>query len=137
MPQISKEEWALVVEKFFQRKTYIAVQAAFQQWFNQTAPCKKTIRQNVTKYCSHGMSLNRNKENSGRQRTAQSEENIELVRKILENNSNLTWICIEKYGRHVEWKFAEVVAHRVLSKQLFCRYAANLQENTQIEVWFQ
>ena len=36
------------------------------------------------------MSLNRNKENSGRQRTAQSEENIELVRKILENNSNLT-----------------------------------------------
>ena len=46
--------------------------------------------------------MSKNKENSGRRRTAPSEENIELVRNILENNSNLTRICIEKYGRHVE-----------------------------------
>ena len=78
------------------------VQAAFRQQFNQASPCKKTIEQNVTKYCSHGTSLNRNKENSGRRRTACSEEVIELFRNKLENNTNLTRICIEKYGRHVE-----------------------------------
>ena len=97
MLQISKEELVFVVEKFFERKTYIAVQPAFCQRFNQVP-----IQQNVTKYCSHGTSLNRNKEKSARRRTGRSEENIELVRNILENNPNLTWICIEKYDRHVE-----------------------------------
>ena len=48
------------------------------------------------------MSMNRNKENSRRPRTALSEENIEQVRKILESNPNLTRICIEKYDRHVK-----------------------------------
>ena len=48
------------------------------------------------------MSRNRNKENSVRRRTAHSEEYIELVKKILENNPNLTRICIEKYDRHVK-----------------------------------
>ena len=44
MPQISKEERAFVAETFFERKSYIAVQAAFQQRFNQAPPCKKTIQ---------------------------------------------------------------------------------------------
>ena len=99
---MSKEEGVSVIENFFERKSYISVQAAFRQQFNQASPCKKTIEQNVTKYCSHGTSLNRNKENSGRRRTACSEEVIELFRNKLENNTNLTRICIEKYGRHVE-----------------------------------
>ena len=73
MPQISKEKRVFVVDKFFERKSYIAVQAAFRQRFNQTPPWKKTIPQNFTKYRSHGTSLKRNKENSGRQRTARSE----------------------------------------------------------------
>ena len=60
------------------------------------------MQQNVTKYRSHGTTLNRNKENSGRQRAAISEENIDLVRNISENNPNLTRICIEKYVRLVE-----------------------------------
>ena len=34
--------------------------------------------------------------------TALSEEKIDLVRDILENNPNLTQISIQKYGRHVE-----------------------------------
>ena len=121
---------------FFERKSYIAVQAAFRQWFDQAPPCEKTIQQNVTKYRSHGRSLNRSKENSGRRRTACSEDVIELFRNILENNPNLTRICIQKCDRHVEWKFAEVVCHKCLSKQLFCKYETNLQENTHAEVWF-
>ena len=57
--------------------------------FNQAQSCKKTIQQKVTKYCSHGMSLYRNKENSRRQRTAHSEENNKIAKNILENNPNL------------------------------------------------
>ena len=104
MSQISKQERAFVVEKIFGKKKlqYIAFQAAFQQRFNQTLPCKRTVQQNVNKYRSHRSSLNRNKENSGRRRSARSEYNIELVKNILKNNTNLTGICIKKYGRHVE-----------------------------------
>ena len=86
----------------FDRKSYIAVQAAFQQQFNQRPPCKKSIQQKVTKHRSHGTSLNRNKGNSGSRRTACSEEDIKAVRNILENNPKMTRICIEKYGRLVE-----------------------------------
>ena len=43
IPQISKEERIFVAEKYFERKSYIAVQAAFRQRFNQAPPCKKTI----------------------------------------------------------------------------------------------
>ena len=48
------------------------------------------------------MTLNWNKDNSGRQRTVISEENNDLLRNVLENNPNMTRICIEKYGRPVE-----------------------------------
>ena len=61
MPQISKEQGAFVAEKFSERKGYIKVQAAFQQWFNQVPPFQKTIQQNVKTFHSHGTSLNRNK----------------------------------------------------------------------------
>ena len=75
MRQISKEEQAFVVEIFFERKSYVAA-CSFQ-----VPPCKKRIQQNVAKCRSHGTSLNKN---------------------VLENNPNLTPICSEKYGRHVE-----------------------------------
>ena len=80
--------------------------------------------QNVTKYRSHGTTLNRNKQNSGRQKTARSKEIIELSRNILENNSRLTRICIEKYGKHVEWKFAEVVTISICQNSC----SANVQQ---------
>ena len=103
MLQVSKEKRAFVVEKLFERKSYVAVHAAFQQRFNQALPCKKTIQQNITKYRSHEANLNRDKKNYGRRRSsARSEERIELVKNILENNINLTGICTEKYGGHVQ-----------------------------------
>ena len=80
------------------------------------------------KYVSRFTSLNRNKENSGniensgRWRTARSEENIKLVRNTLESTTNLARICTEKYGRHVELKFAEVVPRRCSSKGLVCNF---------------
>ena len=98
MLQVSKEERAFVVEKPFERKSYVAVHAAFQQRFNQALPCKK-----ITKYRSHEANLNRDKKNYGRRRSsARSEERIELVKNILESNINLTGISTEKYGGHVQ-----------------------------------
>ena len=82
-----KEERVFVAEKYFERKSYIAVQAAFRQRFNHAPPYKKTIQQNVKKHRSYGTILNKNKENSERRRNACSEENIERVRNMLENNS--------------------------------------------------
>ena len=64
-------------------------------------------------------------------------ENFISCAVILENNLNLTRTCIEKYGRYIEWKFAEVVSCKCLSKQLFCKYETNLKENTHAEVRFQ
>ena len=40
----------------------------------------KTIWVNVRKFSAHGTTLNRNKRNSGRQRTGRSEANIEAAR---------------------------------------------------------
>ena len=85
MSQLSWEERVLVVEKYFERKSYIAVQAEFQQRYILAPPYKRTIQQNIKKYRSYGMSLNRNKENSGWRRTIRSEENIERVKIMLEN----------------------------------------------------
>ena len=77
--------------------------AALSQRINQAPPCNKIIQQSVTIYHLHGTSLNKNKENVGRRRTARSEENIELVSNILEKNSNnLTRTCFEKYGKHID-----------------------------------
>ena len=67
----------------------MAVQVAFWQRLNHVPPCKKTIQQNFKKYRSHGTSLNRNKDSFGRRRTDRSEENIERVRDMLENNPRI------------------------------------------------
>ena len=45
-----------------------------------------TIQCNVVKYHNLGTSLNRNKANSGRNRSSVTYENIERVRELLESN---------------------------------------------------
>ena len=57
MPQKKRD---FVVEQLLERKSCIAVQAAFQQQFNQAQPYKKTIEQNFAKYRSHGTSVSKN-----------------------------------------------------------------------------
>ena len=47
-------------------------------------PVRNTILKNVRKYQNTGTSLNRNKSNSGRRRTARNEANIAAVRELLE-----------------------------------------------------
>jgi hypothetical protein len=60
------------------------VQNAFRIRFpDRNPPNKKTILKNVRKYHNTGTSLNRNKGNSGRRRTARSEENVAAARDLL------------------------------------------------------
>jgi hypothetical protein len=68
-------------------KSLIAVENAFRQRFpGRNPPSKNTILQNFRKYSEHETSLNRNKNNSSRPRTAHSQENIAAVRRLLEKN---------------------------------------------------
>ena len=60
------------------------------------------------------MSLNRNKENSGRRRTAHSKDDIELVRNMLEKNPNLTLKIWQEY-----W----IKIYRVSSPQVLVKTA--------------
>ena len=51
-------------------------------------PTKRTIKQNVKKFETHGTLLNRNKGNSGGPRTVRTEERLQQVRDYFENNGN-------------------------------------------------
>lgn len=44
MSLLSKEKRVSVEEKYFKRKSYVAVQATFGQRFNYVPPCKKTVQ---------------------------------------------------------------------------------------------
>ena len=59
------------------------------QGFNQTPPCKKTIQQNVAKYCLHGTHLYWNK--FGIRRTALSDENAELPSGVNKMSTRNFW----------------------------------------------
>ena len=50
IPQLSKEEHVFVVEKYFERQSYIAVQETFRQRFKHALPCKKTIQQTIQQF---------------------------------------------------------------------------------------
>ena len=53
-------------------------------------PVLSTVLRNVRKYLNSGTSLNLNKGNSGRRRTARSAENIDAVRHLLQANPHVT-----------------------------------------------
>ena len=61
------------------------MQNAFRiRFLDRNPPVRNTILQNVRKYQNTGTSLNRNKSNSQRRRTARNEANIATVRELLE-----------------------------------------------------
>ena len=53
---------------------------------DRNPPARNTILKNVRKYQNTGTSLNRNKSNSGKRRTAQNKANIAAVKELLEEN---------------------------------------------------
>ena len=64
-------------------KSYAAVQSEFRDRFpERETPAKRAIQENVSKYHTFGTSLNLNKGNSGRSRTARTPENTMRVRNV-------------------------------------------------------
>ena len=87
MGQFTAEQRTFIVLHYNRTQSLAAVQNAFRERFpDRNPPTKTTILKNFRKYCNHGTSLNRNKNNSGRPRTARSPENIAAVRRLLEQN---------------------------------------------------
>ena len=90
------EQRVFVVETYFRTNSYKKVKEAFSDKFSEKAvPSKSSIERNVKKYRNHAMSINRNKENSGRKRSARTVENIEAVRALLERNPR---VCARDNG---------------------------------------
>ena len=87
MVQLTTEQRVFIVLHYNQTQNTIAVQNAFRARFpDRDPPHKTTILRNVRKFSSQGTSLNLNKGNSGRRRTARTDQNIAAVRTLLEQN---------------------------------------------------
>ena len=87
MVQLTTEQRVFIVLHYTQTQNTTAVQNAFRARFpDRDPPHKTTILRNVRKYSSQGTSLNLNKGNSGRRRTARTEQNIAAVRTLLDTS---------------------------------------------------
>ena len=74
MVQLTTEQRVFVVTQFTLIPNVTTVQNAFRIRFpDRNPPVRNTILKNVRKYQNTGTSLNRNKSNSGRRRTARNE----------------------------------------------------------------
>ena len=56
-------------------------------------------------------------------------QNPGVIRNTVRSMEKRTRICIEKHGRHVDYKLAVAVPHGYSSKQLLRKYPENLHEN--------
>ena len=105
MAQLSNEQRVFVVETYFRPNSYKKVKEAFSDKFPERAvPSKSTIERNVKKYRNHTTSLNRNKENSGRRRSARTVECIEAV-SSLERNPR---VCTRDNGLLTKSSFGRI-----------------------------
>ena len=91
MVQLTTDQRVFVVTNFIRTQSVTEVQNAFRVTFpDRNPPLRNTILKNVRKYQNTGTSLNRNKGNSGRRRSARSEENIAAVRELLEQDPHVS-----------------------------------------------
>ena len=91
MAQLTTEQRVFIVLNYAQTQSSIAVINRFRARFpDRIPPVPSTVLRNVRKYLNSGTSLNLNKGNSGRRRTARSAENIDAVRHLLQANPHVT-----------------------------------------------
>ena len=84
MVQLTTEQRLFIVLHYTQTQNTTTVQNAFRARFpDRDPPHKTTILRNVRKYSSQGTSLNLNKGNSGRRKTARTQQNIAAVFHLL------------------------------------------------------
>ena len=91
MVQLTTEQRIFIVLQHNRTQNTTEVQNIFQARYpNRDPPHKATILRDVRKCSSEGTSPNLNKGNSGRRRTARSEQNIAAVRNLLEENPHVS-----------------------------------------------
>ena len=91
MAQLTTEQRVFIVLNYAQTQSSIAVINRFRARFpDRIPPVPSTVLRNVRKYLNSGTSLNLNKSNSGRRRTARSAENVDAVRHLLQANPHVT-----------------------------------------------
>lgn len=88
MPQFSVDERRWIVTKLLQNCTYREVQEEFFVEHGKAAPAVNNMRNMLKKFNEHGVLTNRNKEKSGRIRSARCEENIQRVKEHLEADNH-------------------------------------------------
>ena len=76
-----------IVLNYQETKNYETVPRNFEQNFpERITPTKKTVKRTVEKFKEHGKTLNGNKGNLGRERTARTQENVEMVQNVVDEN---------------------------------------------------
>jgi len=91
MVQLTDDQRVFVVTKYLETKSFKTVVDAFRLIYpNRNPPTKSTIWNNVQKYKNHSTSKNLNKETSGSHRTVRTQNNINQVRTLLQNQPDGT-----------------------------------------------
>lgn len=89
--QLTVQQRVFVVTRYLETKSYNSVVQSFRETFpDRNPPTRRTVYENVRKYKNNGTSQNRNKGNSGRQRSIRTQENINMVRNILNENPTVS-----------------------------------------------
>lgn len=139
--QLTDEQRAFIVKRYFESKSFVTVQESFQQIYpGRIPPSKSTIQRNVAKYTREGTSHNLNKGRSGSLRTARNQENVNRVRRLLEeqprgiscrrNPLNLTKSTFNRITRHdLKWHPYKICIVQELSQN-------DMQRRIQFCQWF-
>ena len=91
MPRLTQDQRIWVVLEMSPVQNALQVRRSWRNhWPGIPAPSTVTIKNNYLKSANHGTSLNRNRGNSGRPRTARSQQNIAIVRRSLRRNENIS-----------------------------------------------
>ena len=91
MPQIARDQGTWICLDMARVRNAAQVRRGWaNQWPGAPTPTARAILYNYRKYQEYGTSLNRQRENSGRNRTIRSAENTERVRRSLERNGNVS-----------------------------------------------
>ena len=88
--QLSKEERIFIVTADSDIKNVSRVVQLFQYRFEGRSVTRKTVRNTVIQFSTHGTILNRNKGYSGRRISKRTQENMELVRDQIAENEDFS-----------------------------------------------
>ena len=89
--QLTVQHRTILVTNYVSTGSFHHVQELFEHKFpGQRSPSMSTIWRNVLKYQQHGTSHNLNQGRSGRNKAERTEDNIGMVRDLLQDNPTVS-----------------------------------------------